>query len=409
MRDEYAIPPLRDLPGDRLAERKRHLVAEIAQPSTRRRIPARAVLVLVAAFVVVVVGTATAFGTVRDLLSGPRVNSKIAYIHKTTDRYLDGRSELWVMNADGSGKRMLARGGGPGSGLGFGDWSPDGRRIAFINRYSTVYVMNADGSGQRRLTQGGELSGLRWSPDGRKILLSCLKCAAGPRSRFSGWGEVYVMYADGSALRNLTRDPRTEWRPEWSPDGRKIAFGRLEPGERSEIVVMNADGSGKRTLADGGGPVWSPDGRKIAFMKALPGAPDERVSRSSVRFHEIYVMNADGSGQRRLTRNEVSDDGPQWSPDGRRIAFLRGVRRGGAWKADLYVMNADGSEQRNLGGRPVPWFAYAWSPDGRLIAFTRGRGFEVAVMNADGSGLRDLTHSRTGNFFGAWSPGRTGG
>jgi Tol biopolymer transport system component len=404
VRDEYAIPVLRDLPGDRLAERKRHLVAEIAQPSLRRRIPPRAVLVLVAAFVVVVVGTATAFGTVRNLLSGPRVNSQIAYIHKTTGRNQDGRSELWVMNADGSGERMLARGGVPYSGLVFGDWSPDGRRIAFIKpystvyeTYSTVYVMNADGSGQRRLTQGGELGGLRWSPDGRKILLSCLKCAASPRSRFSGWGELYVMNADGSEPRNLTRDPRVEGSPEWSPDGRKIAFARLGPsgGGRSEIVVMNADGSGKRTLADrAGGPVWSPDGRKIAFTKPCCGAAPVEG--------DIYVMNADGSGQRRLTRNELPDGGPAWSPDGQQILFVRGGWR----RARLYVMNADGSEQRNLG---VHAHGGAWSPDGRLIAFTRERGFEVAVMNADGSGLRDLTHSRTGNFFGAWAPGRRGG
>ena len=406
MRAVHTIPVPRDLPGDRLAERKRHLVAEIARPPARRRFPPRAVLVLAAALVVVVVGTATAFGTVRNLLSGPHVNSKIAYIHKTTGRYRDGRTELWVMNADGSGERMLARGGVPGAPLGGQAWSPDGRRIAFVDAYGTVYVMNADGSGQRKLTQGGELSGLRWSPDGRKILLSCLKCAASPRSRFSGWGEVYVMNADGRALRNLTRDPRTEGRAEWSPDGRKIAFARA--GYPSEIVVMNADGSGKRTLATGLGPVvWSPDGRKLAFTRVL--AEKGRLTPRAVRFYEIYVMNADGSGQRRLTQNRVSDNDPQWSPDGRRIAFLRGVRRGGAWKADLYVMNADGSEQRNLGGRPVPWFGCAWSPDGKLIAFTRGRGYEVAVVNADGGGLRDLTHSRTGNFFGAWSPGsRTG-
>jgi Tol biopolymer transport system component len=382
VRDEYAIPPLRDLPGDRLAERKRHLVAEIAHTSLRRRTPMRAVVVLAATALVVALGTASAFAVHNVILgtsSGWRGSSspvwspdgrRIAYIvsrHRDdndlyvmnadgseqrrltrkevshpsggaqwspdgrriaflrgvrlgggdwkADLYVvnpngseqrklgghpaawsayawspDGRliaftrerGELAVMNADGSGVRVLARGGSPA-------WSPDGRRIAFIDGYSTVYVMNADGSGRRRLTQGGELLGLRWSPDGRKILLSCLKCAAGPRSRFSGWGEVYVMNADGSALRNLTRDPRTEGRPEWSPDGRKIAFTRIEPGERSEIVVMNADGSGKRKLAEGGGPVWSPDGRKIAFTSDRSGKL------------EIYAMNADGSGQRPLT------------------------------------------------------------------------------------------------------------
>jgi len=196
------------------------------------------------------------------------------------------RGELAVMNADGSGMRVLARGGSPA-------WSPDGRRIAFTDAYSTVWVMNADASAKRRLTQGGEVGSLRWSPDGRKILLYCLKCAGDSTSRFnsrlSGWGEIYVMNADGSGLRNLTRDPHAaRCCPEWSPDGRKIAFATTERG--GEIVVMNADGSGKRTLADGYAQVWSPDGRKLAFESDRSGKG------------EIHVMNVDGSGQRNLSR-----------------------------------------------------------------------------------------------------------
>jgi TolB protein len=406
MKGELSPPPVRDLPPDRISQRREHLLAEIAPRPSHGLRTRRIALVVAAVAITVVVVSASAFGTVKNLLSGPRVNAKIAYIHKTSGRYTDGRTELWVMNADGSGNRMLARGGELYDPLRFGAWSPDGRRIAFSRSasFGEIYVVNADGSGQPRLTQrAGEFMSLRWSPDGRKILFSCLRCWDGPRSRLSGWAEVYVMNADGSAPRNLTRDPRTEWSPEWSPDGRKIAFGRLEPGERSEIVVMNADGSGKRTLADGAGPVWSPDGRKLAFVKR-GGAGPTRLAVRFQGFNEIYVMNADGSGQRRLTRNELPDGAPAWSPDGQQILFVRGWPDG---KTRLYVMNADGSKQRNLGVHPAG--SYAWSPDGRLIAFTRGRGFEVAVMNADGSGLRDLTHSRTGNFFEAWSPGRKPG
>ena len=102
------------------------------------------------------------------------------------------------------------------------------------------------------------------------------------------------MNADGSGLRNLTRDPHAaRCCPEWSPDGQTIAFATAEPG--NWIVVMNADGSGKRSLADGTGPFWSPDGRKIAFASGRSG-------RS-----EIYVMNADGSRQRNLSRAAGKD------------------------------------------------------------------------------------------------------
>ncbi len=98
------------------------------------------------------------------------------------------------------------------------------------------------------------------------------------------------MNADGSGLRNLTRDPAGDSTFAWSPDGRKIAFSSKRDGTW-DVHLMNADGSGQRNLtrgpADDGNPAWSPDGRKIAFG----------------RDGEIYVMNADGSGQRNLTRS----------------------------------------------------------------------------------------------------------
>ena len=102
-------------------------------------------------------------------------------------------------------------------------------------------------------------------------------------------------------------------------------------GRSGDVFVMNADGSGQRNLsrhpADDSGPAWAPDGRKIAFL-----------SRRDGRL-EIYVVNADGTGLRRLTNSPRGEYGPTWSPDGRKIAFLRLLRQNGG----LFVMNADGS------------------------------------------------------------------
>ena len=128
-------------------------------------------------------------------------------------------------------------------------------------------------------------------------------------------------------------------------------------------------------------------------------------------------MNVDGSGQRNLTRNPASDSDPVWSPDGRKITFVRNF--------EIYVMNADGTGQTNLTRNPAHDFAPAWSPDGQQIVFERrlarrqygacpGCGgatiFEVHVMNADGSGQRRLTRNAGQVHEGAigaqprWSP-----
>ena len=141
-----------------------------------------------------------------------------------------------------------------------------------------------------------------------------------------------------SGRRRLPRN--IPWSGAWSPDGRKIAtvggFRRGSPFVTTEIYVMNADGSGQRRLtrsAGGNGdPAWSPDGRRIAFRSTRDGNG------------EIYVMNADGSAQRRLTRNPANDGWFSWSPDGRKVVFVSD--RDGSY--EVYVMNANRSGQRRL-------------------------------------------------------------
>ena len=115
------------------------------------------------------------------------------------------------------------------------------------------------------------------------------------------------MNADGSGQRRLTRDARNSATPAWSPDGRKIAFEGGRDGTNG-VYVVNADGSGQRRLArNGRAPAWSPDGRTIAFFSDT----------------KIYLMNADGSEHRPLTKPLGGREGSlAWSPDGRKLAFL---------------------------------------------------------------------------------------
>ena len=301
--------------------------------------------------------------------------------------------DLYVMNADGSGKRSLTR--HAGIQIDTRAWSPDGRKIVFIRSREGslsghISVMNSDGSGQRKLTGDSPwLAAPTWSPDGRKIAFM--------KGNLAGWS-VYVMNADGSATRRLTRNASipgwglvAQWGPglAWSPDGRTIAFTSDRDGN-VEVYVMNADGSGQKRLtrkpADDQFGAWSPDGRTIAFTSDRDGNV------------EVYVMNADGSGQQRLTRNPGEDATPAWSPDGRKIAF-RSARDG---NSEIHVMNADGSGQRRLTRIAWPDVTPAWSPDGRMIAFSFT---DIYVMNADGSGRRNLTRTPEARELGfAWSP-----
>jgi TolB protein len=178
----------------------------------------------------------------------------------------------------------------------------------------------------------------------------------------------------------------------------KIAFYSTRDGN-SEIYVMNADGTGQTRLTnnafDDGRPAWSPDGTKIAFVSYRNGD------------NEIFIINADGTGETQITNNTTAHDSdPAWSPDGTKIAFKSDRDNGSTY--EIYAMNADGTNQTRLTNNLFWDTSPAWSPDGTKIAFDSLRittGGEIYVMNVDGSG-----ETRIGNQDGAgpdWSPDGT--
>ena len=208
---------------------------------------------------------------------------------------------------------------------------------------------------------------------------------------FDNFQDVWSINADGTGLTRLTRSPDPEFDPTWSPDGRFIAY-RREPNGQPEVWAMNADGSGHHRLTrDGGFPTWSPDGSMIAYAPA--GGP------SGMSW--IAIMNANGSGQRRLPHTDGGEY-PSWSPDGKRIAFNSNL----SGSARMSIVDSDGSRVVDLsivgeGGQ------VAWSPDGRLILFASHRDHtdnyrDIYVMRPDGSGVKRLT--RANGETPAWSP-----
>ena len=209
-----------------------------------------------------------------------------------------------------------------------------------------------------------------------------------------GNNEIYVMDADGGNQENLTNNPAYDAQPDWSPDGRKIAFVSGRDGSPSQIHVMNADGKNPIRLTIGRGgksdPDWSPDGRKIAFTVS-PDFIDDWV-------HHIDVMDADGRNRKKLEDQAMY---PSWSPDGKQIACVS-FRDG---HGDIYVIGADGQWRkrvaRDLGGDKP-----SFSPDGRRIAYmAEHEAFRhIYVVGADGRNRMRLTHNEEHHWAPAWSP-----
>jgi TolB protein len=228
---------------------------------------------------------------------------------------------------------------------------------------------------------------------------------------FATGTDVLVRDADGT-VRRVTNTRWYEGAPSWSPDRTKIVFVSAKSGD-ADIYVMNADGTGRRRLAGSRKgpqdqyPAWSPDGRLIAFASNRSGEED------------IFVMRADGTGLRQLTKNAawIEDQQPRFSPDGRFIVFSS--NRVAFSNPELYRMRV--SDGRGLvrltrwgsGGDLSPGddLMGDYSPDGKRIAFVSDRSGSYAIwtMNANGNGLRRVIgHPGRNVAFPRWSPdGRT--
>jgi Tol biopolymer transport system component len=190
--------------------------------------------------------------------------------------------------------------------------------------------------------------------------------AAHPAGRivFSTTDNVYVVNGDGSDLQRLTSGAAQEFDPSWSPDGHRIAYRAQRPPAAPDIYVMNADGSGQRRLASGLSPAWSPDGAMIAYGDDQGG---------------ISVMRPDGSASRRVPGTEQGEY-PSWSPDGAKLAFMAHREKASAANFEIYVVNLDGTGLKRLTNAPGEDGWPAWSPDGARIVFASQRdGCSVAA------------------------------
>ncbi len=289
--------------------------------------------------------------------TGPARNGLIAY---------DSRGDIWTMNPDGTGARQLTS--GPEldvSPL----WSRDGTQLAFWSFPEAragaddpyepdldggdraLVVIDADGSDRRVIAEHISFPGVNlepsWAPDGSRIAFA--------RSDDGAVVVDVVSLADGS----LTRIGPGET-PRWSPDGSLIAYRSLDG---PAVWVVAPDGTGQRRLSQESGSgmaffmytqSWSPDSSQVVYYTGSNGA------------HDIWAVNADGTGEHAVAADFRDEYWPTWSPTGR-IAFSR-VIRNGANRPTYVVIDPDGSNEVVLEReRQMPGGASAWSPDGALL------------------------------------------
>jgi Tol biopolymer transport system component len=207
---------------------------------------------------------------------------------------------------------------------------------------------------------------------------------------------VYVTGPTGKGRRRVARSAYEQ--PAWSRKGR-LALQRNAAGGDSTIALLRSGRFRAITRGDvaDAGPAWSPDGRRVAFARALPGAP----GRTAAGF-DIYVARVRGGKLRRLTSDAGNDAEPAWSPNGRKIAFTSDR----AGNQDVYVVRPNGRGLRRLTTTAAEDSEPAWSPNGRRIVFTSDRegNQDVYSMTARGRALRRLTRGARDEGQPAWSP-----
>lgn len=218
--------------------------------------------------------------------------------------------------------------------------------------------------------------------------------------------DIFVIEGDVKKEVRLTKILSGDYNPTWSPNGKKIAFVSTRKGGFLNIWVMNADGTDQTKLTDGfwdNYPDWSPDGKYIAYQHLRPELIDDPHARVKKKRYQIKIIKANG----RFIRTATAEGSihPSWSPDGTQIAFSWGEQ---SKPNQICVVDAFGSSWKQLTDDSVYKQFPTWSPDGTKIAYAGGS--RIWVMNSNGENQKQVTWKGKDDFQFAtdehptWSP-----
>lgn len=271
------------------------------------------------------------------LAAHPGKNGRIAFVSSLT-----GTNQLYTVNPDGSDLFQVTNLPPANDGLAwFPDFSPDGQRIAFAHDMSGVlelYVINTDGSDLTQITHGGGLVP-RWSPDGSHLVFS-RPVDISPQFPGVGVGVIGTIKADGTDEKLLSSRVWDSLDGEYTPDGKHIIFETQTNGYVAALWIMNTDGSHQRRLTaaelESGYPDISPDGKQMIFYN----------NQNTPKLNSIFKANIDGTEPTRLTAPGHEDTLAAYSPDGSKILFMSDRQSPGGF--DIWIMDADGSNQKLL-------------------------------------------------------------
>lgn len=285
---------------------------------------------------------------------------------------------------------------------GEGYFSPDGRNIIFQaeekatgNPFYQIFTMDLATGNTRRVSPGlGKTTCAYFHPDGKKIIYASSHLDQGARAKYQPeydarederkkgirrryrWDfdeamDIFEAAPDGTGLKRLTDSPGYDAEGSYSPDGNRIVFCSARTGkENLELFIMNADGTGVRQLTRApncynGGPFFSPDGKRVIF----------RSDRKAKDQLQLFVINADGTGERALTDDTSWVQwGPYWHPDNRHIIYAAADHAtGGRPNYDLYWMDVATAARERITHAPGADVLPVFSPDGKQLMWTSNR------------------------------------